>query len=164
MSDTDTAVSSTTLVLPAATEPPAQKFFDPELFAKAAMDAGFKTLTQSAWIKISRDGDHNKGPRLYVANGKTCRQVAISAFEAPLSLASPAGKLGQGNVKQVMKMEGTEEEVLARFNELLKVFSSLPVAPPPAKKEPKKVEAKVEEASLPTPIQLVDGVAQVVES
>jgi hypothetical protein len=165
----DTNPTPETVVLPTQTVVlPTQTFVDPDKFATLAAEKGLIVHTQSAWMKVFRSEDGSKGPRLYVANGKTCRAIAISAFEAPLSIASPAGKLAQGSVKQQMKLEGTEKEVLARFSDLIDCLISQPASPPPAKKEPKaKKTAAVEEPTtpetLPEPIKLVAGECPTVE-
>jgi hypothetical protein len=152
--------------IPEAVVLPTQTFLDPDKFAVRAAGHGLIVHTQSAWIKVFRAEDGSKGPRLYVANGRTCRQINIAAFEAPLSIASPAGAKAQGSVKQLMKLEGSEEEVLARFDSLVECLIAQPPCPPPAKAEPKaKKEPKSTETvePLPEPIKLVAGESPTVE-
>jgi hypothetical protein len=152
--------------IPEAVVLPTQTFLDPDKFAVRAAGHGLIVQTQSAWIKIFRAGDGSKGPRLYVANGKTCRQINIASCEVPFHFASPAGAKAQGSVKQLMKLEGTEEEVLARFDSVIEHLLAQPPCPPVAKPEPKaKKEPKVTETvePLPEPIKLVAGESPTVE-
>jgi len=103
-------------------------------FEDILTDMGLPTKIQSGFIRV----DGARGNRLYVAATKKVGRIDISGFEVDHLGQTPHCGIF-GNVKQQMRMSGTEEEVLARFTSLVKALLSQPAKvkaekPPKAKK------------------------------
>ncbi|MGH9122333.1 MAG: hypothetical protein ACRDYC_10380, partial [Acidimicrobiales bacterium] len=88
--------------------------------------------------KTSRVTVHGaEGRSVIVPAGKSASIVFLVGFESPQGVG--AGKHTTGTVTQVLDWSGTEDEVLARFTELLAHLATLePVAKAKRELKPKK--------------------------
>lgn len=95
--------------------------------------------TQSGFLKV----EAAKGRLIYIANTKRVGRVDISGFEVSASIGKTPHCGPFGRVKQQLRMDGTEAEVLTRFEALL---TELQAQPPVVKevKAPKVPKAKSE--------------------
>ena len=123
-----------------------------ELFENILAEHGLPTKVQSGFIRV----EGPKGNRLYVAATKKVGRIDISGFEvAHLGQVPHCGVFG--NVKQQMRMDGTEAEVLARFESLLRSLMTQPAkvkapkAPKAAKVPGEKKGWGAKAAPLPVP-------------
>lgn len=118
-----------------------------EKFLELVKAANLSWLTQSGFHKV----EAAKGRRIYVAATKKCGRVDISNFEVEPTLGKVPEQGPFGKVKQQLRMEGTEDEVLTRFAQLLEVLKAQPaevkVVRAPKSKEAGEESAPVEAAS-----------------
>lgn len=90
----------------------------------------FETILVASGLKLVRKTSRvtaygPEGRSVIVPAGKSASIVFLVGFEHP-TLGAPAGKHTTGTVTQVMSWEGTEDEILARFAELLAYLPTLP--------------------------------------
>lgn len=110
--------------------------------------AGLTWTEQSGYLKVEPVANR----RIYVASTKTVRRIDISGFEATHDIAREPKGGRFGRVNQQMHMEGTADEVLARFDALLEVLKAqTPDLPVPKAKAPKAPKAAAPEAEGEVP-------------
>lgn len=108
-----------------------------EKFEELLTKHGFTVTPQSGFLRV----DGPKGNRIYVAKTNRVGRVDISGFEVDPTIGKTPHMGVQGQVKQQLRMDGTEDEVLARFERLLEEL----------KKQAAKVPApKVAKPKAPT--------------
>ena len=119
------------------TETTKQTFATREQYETLLALKGLPHTIQSGFIRV----EGAKGNRLYVAATKTVRRIDISGFEVSREIAKVPHVGVFGNVKQQMKMDGSSEDQLARFELLLGELIAQP-AKVPAPKAPKAKKDK----------------------
>lgn len=123
------------------TTPATPKFATRDQYELAIQNAGLSFTEQSGFLKV----EAAKGRRVYVAATKTVRRIDLSGFELSSSLAKVPHCGIFGQVKQQMRLDGTPEEQVARFVEVLAELVKLPAvekAPKPPKAKKVKGEKK----------------------
>jgi len=119
-----------------------QLFFARGQYELILNEKGVPYTEQSGFLRV----EGAKGNRLYVASTKTVRRIDISGFETDRDLAKSPHTGPFGNVKQQMRLDGDEGEVLFRFAELVDRLLAQPAKQPAEKapKAPKEKKAKGE--------------------
>ncbi len=108
--------------------------------------AGFTHIAQSGFLKV----EPVKGRRIYVANTKRVGRVDISGFEVDPSIGKTPEGGPFGAVKQQLRFDGTEDDVLTRFANLLTELSKQePVAPKPSAPKAKKAAKSTSSPDAP---------------
>jgi len=101
------------------------------------------TITErAAWLRCEAAKDR----RVYVPKGKTVARIDLSGFEVPNPQEYGVKALGGesfGAVKQQLSFEGTEAEILANLEKVLKFMATLS-AVEKVKKAPKAKPATTE--------------------
>lgn len=107
-------------------------------------------IAQSGFLKV----EAAKGRLIYIANTKRVGRVDISGFEVSASIGKTPHCGPFGKVKQQLRMDGTEADVLARFELLLTellaqppVVKEVKAKPAPKAKSPSSPEAPAGAAS-----------------
>jgi hypothetical protein len=113
----------------------------------------FESAILASNLKVTRKASRvtvygAEGRSVIVPSGKSASIVFLVGFESPQG--APAGKHTTGTVTQVLSWEGTEDEVLARFAELLAHLASLePVVKAKREAKPKADAPKGFSAAIP---------------
>ena len=112
-------------------------------------------IAQSGFLKV----EAAKGRLIYIASTKRVGRVDISGFEVSASIGKTPHCGPFGKVKQQLRMDGTEDEVLARFDLLLAelvaqppVVKEVKAKPAPKAKSPSSPEAPTGAASSTGPV------------
>lgn len=90
-------------------------YVDRSKFEALLVKHGFGVMIQSGFLRV----DGPRGNRIYVAATKRVGRVDISGFEVGPTVGKTPHMGVSGNVKQQLRMDGTEDEVLERFEKLL---------------------------------------------
>jgi hypothetical protein len=121
--------------------------------------AGLTFLEQSGFLKV----EAAKGRKIYVAATKMVGRVDISGFEVSSSIGQRPHCGEFGKVKQQLRMEGTVEEVTARFTELVTILLAQPaveaVVKAPKVKAEKKAAVEVKPSTVLDRLALIKQIA-----
>jgi len=120
----------------------APKFATRDQYEAVIKELDLTFTEQSGFLKV----EAAKGRRVYVAATKSVRRVDLSGWEATGSLAVPhrLGKFGQ--VTQMMNLEGTPDEQIITFRNVLVAMKQLTAV----EKAPKAPKAKKEKGAKKT--------------
>lgn len=92
-------------------------------------ELGLTAKEQSGFLRL----DFAKGRRLYIANTKRVGRIDIAGAELSDTLAKPPHCGIFGAVKQQVRMDGTEQEVVDRVFDVIAEMQALPPIEKPVK-------------------------------